>query len=95
MFASPRPAPGNLGESLHMAAYGGCVDIVRLLLQARADKDTLIAGETPLSKSATWKFLISLLLEAGADKEKGSPLCLACASGVTETTGGQMGHLYT
>ena len=49
-------------------------------------KTRYISGETPLSKSAGRGHVevLSLLLEAGADKEKGSPLCLACASGVTE-----------
>ncbi|CAE7253438.1 ASB2, partial [Symbiodinium sp. CCMP2456] len=86
LFASPRPALDNLGEPLHMGSYGGCVDIVRLLLHARADKDTLISGETPLSKSAGRGHVevLSLLLEAGADTQMGSPLCSACASGVAQ-----------
>ena len=86
LFANPRPGLNSLGTSLHAASEGGCVDVVRLLLRARADKDALISGKTPLSKSAGRGRMevLSLLLEAGADMENGSPLCSACASGVAE-----------
>ncbi|CAE7037227.1 Ank2 [Symbiodinium sp. CCMP2592] len=86
LFANPRPGLNSLSTSLHAASERGFVDVVRLLLRARAGADTLICGETALSKSAGKGRVevVSLLLEARADTEKGSPLCSACASGVAQ-----------
>ena len=68
--------------ALHLAAEGGYVDTVRLLLEARADTNTAAgSGETPLH-AAVWDSqleIVRLLLEAKADTNKGRVDCGATA----------------
>ena len=75
--------------ALHEASWSAGVEAVRLLLEARADKDQISdSGRTALSLSSTRGRLdiVQLLLDANADKDKAgmfgrTPLMLACLKG--------------
>ena len=76
---------------LHLAAQGGCLEVVGLLLEAGADKDKCDShGATPLHAAAVacggQLEVAQLLLESGADKDKSdhqgaTPLNLAAGHG--------------
>ena len=65
--------PGDEGISvLHMAAHVGSLPVVRLLLEARANKDRRDnEGTTPLRLAASSgnTEVVQFLLESGVDKE--------------------------
>ena len=78
------------GTPLHMASHKGHLEVVRLLLEANADKDkATVIGSTSLHGASYNGHLevVRLLLEANADKDKATnadgvtPLYLASKEG--------------
>ena len=79
MIGGPRP---HQVMPLHFAADKGCLDEVRLLLEAGANKDVSaphFGTKTSLRRDAARCHLevVAALLEAGANKEVGNPLFVA------------------
>lgn len=79
--------------ALHMAAYNGHSDVVKLLLEQDVEVDPRDAeGKTPLLHACTGPFAktVEILIEAGADvnaaesTESFTPLMMAAGLGQTE-----------
>ena len=90
----------NNWTPLHFAAYRGCEEVVRTLLEHGANKDqTDNDGDTPLHLAADWGHaeVVRILLQYGADKDQTSndgdtPLQLAVEGNQFAYRYSQNGH---
>eukprot|EP00439_Symbiodinium_sp_Y106_P025171 s1938_g3.t1 len=68
----PEALTTPLSSPMLVASYYKCLEIAKLLLEARADADRAVQDETPLFVAAAKGALgiVQLLLDAGADKDR-------------------------